>query len=169
MGYFDSRARLSPPLRQQGDRKALRAALADGTIDALVSDHHPVQGDEKALPFAEAEPGASGVELLLSLTLKWGQDEGLSPLQTLSVITDRPARILRQSSALVPTGAGRIQVGGEADVCLIDPQETWQLDPAQLRSQGRHTPFAFDCTGMSLPARVRATWVGGHGAWPAHA
>jgi len=169
MGYFDSRARLSPPLRQQGDRKALRAALADGTIDALVSDHHPVQGDEKALPFAEAEPGASGVELLLSLALKWGQDEGLSPLQTLSVITDRPARILRQSSALVPTGAGRIQVGGEADVCLIDPQETWQLDPAQLRSQGRHTPFAFDCTGMSLPARVRATWVGGHGAWPAHA
>ena len=166
MGYFDSRARLSPPLRQQADRKALRAALADGTIDALVSDHHPVQGDEKALPFAEAEPGASGVELLLSLALKWGQDEGLTPLQALTTVTDRPARILRQSSPMVPAGAGRIQVGGEADLCLVDPEEVWQLDPAQMRSQGRHTPFAFDCTGMSLPARVRATWVGGHWAWP---
>jgi dihydroorotase len=165
MGYFDSRARLSPPLRQQGDRKALRAALADGTIDALVSDHHPVQGDEKALPFAEAEPGATGLELLLSLALKWAQDDSLSPLQALSVVTHRPAGILRQSSPGIAAGIGRMAVGEVADLCLLDPDEVWQLDPARLRSQGRHTPFAFDCTGISLPGKVRATCVGGHWAW----
>ncbi|HEY0822988.1 MAG TPA: dihydroorotase, partial [Ramlibacter sp.] len=71
IGYFDSRMRLNPPLRQQRDREALRAALADGTIDALVSDHTPVDEDAKPLPFAEAEPGATGVELLLGLALKW--------------------------------------------------------------------------------------------------
>ncbi len=166
MGYFDSRARLSPPLRQQADRQALRAALADGTIDALVSDHHPVQGDEKALPFAEAEPGATGVELLLSLALKWAQDEGLTPLQALSVVTERPARILRQSSPSLPEGLGQLQVGGVADLCIVHPDEVWQLDPMQLKSQGKHTPFAFDCTGVSLPARVTATLVGGAWAYP---
>ncbi len=166
MGYFDSRARLSPPLRQQADRQALRAALADGTIDALVSDHHPVQGDEKALPFAEAEPGATGVELLLSLALKWAQDEGLTPLQALSVVTERPARILRQSSPSLPEGLGQLRVGGVADLCIIHPDEVWQLDPMQLKSQGKHTPFAFDCTGVSLPARVTATLVGGAWAYP---
>ena len=73
IGYFDSRMRLVPPLRQQRDRDALRAALADGTIDALVSDHTPVDEDAKTLPFAEAEPGATGLELLLGLALKWGR------------------------------------------------------------------------------------------------
>jgi dihydroorotase len=166
MGYFDSRARLSPPLRQQADRQALRAALADGTIDALVSDHHPVQGDEKALPFAEAEPGATGLELLFSLALKWARDEGLSDLQALSVVTDRPARILRLSSPGVPDGLGQLQVGGVADLCIVRPDDIWQLDPAQLKSQGKHTPFAFDCTGVSLTGRVAATLVGGSWAYP---
>ncbi len=77
IGYFDSRMRLNPPLRQQRDRDALRAGLADGTIDALVSDHTPVDEDAKTLPFAESEPGATGLELLLSLTLKWAQDSGI--------------------------------------------------------------------------------------------
>ena len=136
------------------------------SIDALVSDHHPVQGDEKALPFAEAEPGATGLELLLSLALKWGAEDGLSPLQAVSAVTHRPAEILRQSHARVPAGAGRLQVGAEADLCLVQPDEVWQLNPAQLHSQGRHTPFAFDCTGMSLPARVSATMVAGAWVWP---
>ncbi|MEY2621154.1 MAG: hypothetical protein RIT26_974 [Pseudomonadota bacterium] len=166
LGYFDSRARLAPPLRQQADRQALRAALADGTIDALVSDHHPVQGDEKALPFAEAEPGASGLELLLSLALKWAQEDGQALVQALSAVTSRPAAILRQSNPSVPTGLGRVQVGAEADLCLVRPDEVWQLDPARLHSQGRHTPFAFDCTGVSLPARVSATMVAGAWVWP---
>ena len=74
IGYFDSRMRLDPPLRQQRDRDALRRGLLDGTIDALVSDHTPVNEDAKTLPFAEAEPGATGLELLLGLACKWGQD-----------------------------------------------------------------------------------------------
>ena len=72
IGYFDSRMRLSPPLRQQRDRDALAQGLLDGTIDALVSDHTPVSADAKTLPFAEAEAGATGLELLLPLALKWG-------------------------------------------------------------------------------------------------
>src|SRR5204863_4964353 len=77
IGYFDSAMRLQPPLRQSRDRDALRAALADGTIDALVSDHTPVTSDAKQLPFGEAEPGATGLELLLGLALKWGDEQRL--------------------------------------------------------------------------------------------
>ena len=115
MGYFDSRMRLNPPLRQQRDRDALRAGLADGTIDALVSDHTPVDEDAKALPFAESEPGATGLELLLSLTYKWAQESGVALGQALGVVT-KPAssrgrvRILhfcRQCRASGRGGCGR--------------------------------------------------------------
>src|SRR5574344_1949457 len=87
IGYFDSSARLLPPLRQQRDRDALSAALADGTIDALVSDHTPVDADAKVKPFSEAEPGATGVELLLSLAVKWSQDQGIPLRRALQTIT----------------------------------------------------------------------------------
>ncbi|MBP9942751.1 MAG: dihydroorotase, partial [Comamonas sp.] len=87
IGYFDSSARLIPPLRQQRDRDALSAALADGTIDALVSDHCPVDDDAKVLPFAEAESGATGVELLLSLAVKWSQDGAIPLRRALEVVT----------------------------------------------------------------------------------
>jgi dihydroorotase len=99
MGYFDSRMRLNPPLRQQRDRDALRAGLADGTIDALVSDHTPVDEDAKALPFAESEPGATGLELLLSLAYKWAQDSGIALHQALGVVTHRSG------------GSGRLCIG----------------------------------------------------------
>jgi dihydroorotase len=92
VGYFDSRTRLTPPLRQQRDREALRAGLADGTIDALVSDHTPVGADEKDLPFAESEPGATGLELLLSLTLKWAQDDKVPLGQALACVTKHCAK-----------------------------------------------------------------------------
>src|SRR5687767_12377087 len=94
IGYFDSRMRLNPPLRQQSDRDALREGLADGTIDALVSDHTPVDEDAKTLPFAEAEPGATGLELLLSLSLKWAQEGGTGLARALAVLTSEPARVL---------------------------------------------------------------------------
>ena len=84
IGFFDSNARLSPPLRSQRDRDAIRAALIDGTIDAICSDHTPVDDDEKLLPFGEASPGATGLELLLSLSLKWA-DEQLSGNDKLSI------------------------------------------------------------------------------------
>jgi dihydroorotase len=163
IGYFDSRMRLNPPLRQQRDRDALRAGLLDGTIDALVSDHTPVDDDAKALPFAEAEPGATGLELLLSLTLKWAQDSGVPLSRALAVVTSQPAGVLGTSLGTLAGSAGRLVPGGVADLCIVDTQAAWVVEPAALRSQGHHTPFG----GYELPGRVRMTLVAGKMAYAA--
>jgi dihydroorotase len=158
MGYFDSRARLTPVLRQQRDRDALRAGLADGTIDALVSDHTPVDADAKALPFAEAEPGATGMELLWSLALKWGQESGLDVATVLSRITQHPARVLGAALGDLQGSVGQLAVGGVADICVLSTEGHWPVSEASLRSQGKSTPFS----GYELPGRVLATLVAGH-------
>jgi dihydroorotase len=163
IGYFDSRARLAPPLRQQRDRDALSAALADGTIDALVSDHTPVDEDAKTLPFAEAEPGATGLELLLSLGLKWGQESGVGLVRALAVMTSEPARVLAPALGTLQASVGRLAEGGVADVCVFDPQAEWAVSGDVLRSQGKHTPFS----SYELPGRVRCTLVGGQFAYEA--
>jgi dihydroorotase len=163
IGYFDSRMRLNPPLRQQRDRDALREGLADGTIDALVSDHTPVDEDAKTLPFAEAEPGATGLELLLGLALKWGQESGVGLTRALAVLTSEPARVLGAALGTLEASAGQLVEGGVADVCIFDPQAAWAVTPSALRSQGKHTPFA----GHELPGRVRWTVVGGQLAYEA--
>ena len=162
IGYFDSSARLTPVLRQAKDRDALREGLKDGTIDVLVSDHSPVDIDAKELPFAQAEPGATGLELLLSLSLKWAHETGVPLLRALDVVTAQPARILGQATSI-----GQLQVGGVADVVVFDPQEEWQVTPEKLHSQGKHTPFGFVQSGMALTGRVKATWVHGHLAFSA--
>ena len=162
IGYFDSCARLTPVLRQARDRDALRDGLKDGTLDALVSDHSPVDEDAKALPFAEAEPGATGLELLLSLSLKWADETGVPLLRALDVVTAQPARILGQDKSI-----GHLQVGGVADVVVFDPEDPWQVTSEGLHSQGKHTPFGFARSGMALPGRVKATWVNGHLAYAA--
>ena len=151
LGYFDSSCRLEPPLRSQRDREALAAALADGTIDCTVSDHTPVDEDQKLLPFAEAEPGATGLELLLPLALKWGMERKLTLAQTLARITSDPARILGVAS-------GRIEPGAPGDLVLFDPSAAWRVTGAALRSQGKNTPFL----GLELTGRVRATIVAGN-------
>ena len=161
IGYFNPDMRLTPPLRQGADRDALRAGLADGTIDALVSDHNPVAEDMKNLPFGEAEPGATGLELLLSLALRWGADSGLPLSQALSRVTQDPVRVLGDAIGALAVSAGRLVEGGVADVCVFDPATEWMVEPAALASQGKHTPFAFASTGMALPGRVRATLVAG--------
>ena len=163
MGYFDSRARLIPVLRQQRDRDALRAALADGTLDALVSDHTPVGADAKALPFAEAEPGATGLELLWSLALKWGQESGVDLATVLSRITARPAQVLGSALSTLQGSVGQLAVGGMADVVVLSSQGHWPVTDDSLRSQGKSTPFS----GYELPGRVLATLVGGHVAFEA--
>jgi dihydroorotase len=163
IGYFDSRMRLNPPLRQQRDRDALRAGLADGTIDALVSDHTPVDEDAKALPFAEAEPGATGLELLLSLTYKWAQDSGIALSHALGVVTHRPAAVVGSAFGTVAASAGRLVAGSTADICVFDPHAAWTVEASALRSQGHHTPFG----GYELPGVVRATFVGGQLAYQA--
>jgi dihydroorotase len=167
IGYFNADMRLQPPLRQPADREALRAALADGTIDALVSDHNPVDDDAKTLPFGEAEPGATGVELLLGLALKWGAEAGLPLARTLARVTADPVRVLGDSLGSLAASAGRLVEGGVADVCVFDPAAVWRVEPGALRSQGRHTPFDFAATGMALPGRVRATLVAGTVAYRA--
>ena len=161
IGYFDSSMRLLPPLRQSRDRDALREGLADGTLDALVSDHMPLSPDEKTLPFAEAVPGASGLELLLSLALKWGQDRHLPLPQVLQTVTSSPVRVLGGPLGSLTDSAGRLIEGGVADICVFDPQAQWMATPQTLVSQGKHTPFAFDRSGTMLPGKVRATLVAG--------
>lgn len=163
IGYFDSRMRLDPPLRQQRDRDALRQGLLDGTVDALVSDHSPVDEDAKTLPFAEAEPGATGLELLLGLACKWGDDSGAGLLRALAVLTSEPARVLGSSLGTLQASAGQLLKGGVADVCVFNPNQAWTVEPSALRSQGKHTPFS----GYELPVRVRWTVVGGQLAYEA--
>jgi len=165
IGFFDSRMRLSPPLRQQRDRDALREGLADGTVDALVSDHTPVDEDAKTLPFAEAEPGATGLELLLSLALKWGQESGVGLTRALAVLTSEPARVLGNALGTLQASCGRLVEGGVADLCVFDPQAHWTVAPGALRSQGKHTPFS----GYELPGRVRCTIAAGQLAFDAGA
>jgi dihydroorotase len=157
IGYFDASMRLTPPLRQQRDRDAIRAALADGTVDALVSDHTPVAADMKNLPFAEAEPGATGLELLLSLALKWGADDSVPFARTLAAVTSAPVAVLGDALGSLAASAGRLVAGGVADVCVFDIDARWPVAPTALRSQGKHTPFA----GYELPGCVRYTLVAG--------
>jgi dihydroorotase len=156
IGFFDSNARFNPPLRSQRDRDAIRASLLDGTIDAICSDHTPVDDDEKLLPFAEASPGSTGLELLLSLVLKWTEDErGADALpRALAKVTSDAARI-----AGLP--AGTLAVGAAADVVLFDPNARWKVERRALASQGKHTPFL----GYELAGQVRATVVRGRVAF----
>ena len=163
IGYFNAAMRLTPPLRQQRDRDAIRAGLADGSIDALVSDHTPVDADAKTLPFAEAEPGATGLELLLSLALKWGTESGLPLGQTLATVTRAPVAVLGDALGSLAASAGRRVDGGVAVLGVFDAGAVWLVDGARLASQGRHTPFA----GHELPASVRFTLVSGHVAFEA--
>jgi dihydroorotase len=156
IGYFNSQFRLDPPLRSQRDRDAIRAGLADGTIDAICSDHTPLDDDEKLLPFAEATPGATGLELLLSLTVKWAREAGVPLSKALTRITSAPAAVLK-------VNAGRIAAGETADLCLFNPAAEWLVEPATLKSQGHNSPFL----GYELPARVLMTIVSGHIAYEA--
>jgi len=150
IGYFDSNSRLDPPLRSQRDRDALRAALADGTVDALCSDHTPVDEDAKQLPFAQAEPGATGLELLLPLTLKWAEESKVPLAAALARITADAARVLN-------IDAGHLTPGHAADICVFDPARLWKVEPGALKSQGKNTPY----TGHELKGRARYTLVDG--------
>jgi dihydroorotase len=150
IGYFDPNCNLTPPLRSQRDRDALRTALADGTADALCSDHTPVDEDAKQLPFAEAEPGATGVELLLPLALKWAEESRLPLAQGLARITSDPARVLGIE-------AGKLAPGVSADICVFDPGRYWKIESKALKSQGKNTPYI----GLEVKGKVRYTLVEG--------
>lgn len=151
IGFFDANSHLHPPLRSQRDKDALRQGLADGTIDAVCSDHTPVDEDAKLLPFGEAEAGATGLELLLPLTLKWADEQGLSLSDAIAGITSKPATILGLKS-------GHLGLQAAADVCIFDPAQYWKIEPRALKSQGKNTPF----NGMELAGKVRYTVLDGN-------
>jgi dihydroorotase len=151
IGYFNSQMRFSPPLRSARDRDAIVAALADGTIDALCSDHTPVDDDEKLLPFAEASPGATGLELLLPLTLRWAEEHKVPLMQALARITAEPARVLGLA-------AGTLTTGSAADICIFHLEQEWKVERRALKSQGKNSPWL----GYDMRGRVRTTLVGGH-------
>jgi dihydroorotase len=147
---FNALCHVQPPLRTREDRDALRAAVASGVIAAVCSDHQPHEADAKVNPFPLTEPGISGLETLLPLTLQLCHDGLLSPLQLAERLSHGPALIARLDS-------GRIAVGAEADLALVDPDARWTLRPDHLLSAGRNTPFA----GHPLRGRVRMTWRAG--------
>lgn len=160
IGFFDTNHRLDPPLRGQRDRQALRQGLIDGTIDAICSDHTPVDDDGKQLPFADAEAGATGLELLLSMTLKWAQQDGVDLMTALSRVTAGPAGIL-QRSGLDRPGLGTLSEGVPADLAIVDLDGHWVVNRDNLISQSWHTPFL----GLEVPGRVHATIARGRVVW----
>jgi dihydroorotase len=156
IGFFDPNARLTPPLRSTRDRDAIRAAVADGLVDAICSDHTPVDDDEKLLPFGEASPGATGLELLLSLMIKWADEE-----KAKDALPRALAKITTDAARVAGLAAGDLSIGASADVVLFDPDARWTVNGAALASQGKHTPFL----GYELAGQVKATIVAGRVAF----
>lgn len=147
---FDPRFHLKPPLRGIADRKALRAALVDGTIGVICSDHQPHDPDAKDGPFTSTEPGACGLDTLLSLLLRLVEENVFNLCQGLACVTINPARVLGLET-------GRLTPGAPADICIFDPDAVWWCMPETLRSQAKNSPFL----GWELPGRVSYTLVDG--------
>ncbi|MFN3448526.1 MAG: dihydroorotase [Roseococcus sp.] len=150
IGDFRSYAKLSPPLRREEDRLAVLAALSDGTLDAIASDHQPRDADDKRLPFAQAEAGGAGLATLLGVTLAQVHNGTLPLAEALALLTCRPA-------ALLGIEAGRLAVGAPADLCLIALERAWQVKAGQLPGKAQNSPF----DGRALEGRVIATFKGG--------
>lgn len=157
IGYFDANCHLKPPLRTQRDKEALSAGLKDGTIDAICSDHTPVDDDAKLAPFAEAEIGATGLELLLPLTLKWAAEQKVNLLQAIGYITQSPAWLLN-------VHAGDLSINSDADICIFDANQYWKVCASTLKSQGKNTPFH----GWELAGKVKYTLVHGQTVYQHH-
>ncbi len=150
IGDWRSYAKLSPPLRPEADRLAVVAALADGTIDAVASDHQPRDADDKRLPFVQAEAGGAGLATLLGVTLARVHAGDLPLLQALDLLTARPAKLLG-----LPVG--RLAKGAPADLILFDPERAWQVKAGQLPGKAQNSPF----DGRALEGRVAGTWKNG--------
>lgn len=149
IGFFNPHARFCPPLRTQNDRLALSTAAAAG-LAVICSDHTPLGAEDKLLPFGEAKAGATGLEVLLPLTLKWAEAAKVSLPDALARITWAPAEALGLVS-------GQIAVGSVADICIFDPDAHWQLTPEALKSRGKNSPW----TGYMMNGKVRMTLVSG--------
>lgn len=147
---FRSYAKLSPPLRDEADRLAVVAALQDGTVDAIASDHLPCDADDKRVPFAQAAAGGAGLATLLAVTLARVHGGDLTLLAAVGLLTRGPA-------ALLGIEAGRLAVGAPADLCLLAPDRAWQVKAGQLPGKAQNSPF----DGRALEGRVLGTWKAG--------
>lgn len=147
---FNVDCHVRPPLREQRDRDGLRAGLKDGTLAAICSDHQPHDVDAKLGPFAETEPGLSGLETLLPLTLRLVDEKVLDLSEALALLTCKPAEVLGLDS-------GHLAPGAVADVCVFGPQ-SWRLQADAMLSRGRNTPFL----GWEFDQRVTHTLLEGH-------
>ena len=150
IGDFRTYAKLSPPLRPEADRLAVAAALTDGTIDAIASDHQPRDADDKRFPFAQASAGGAGLATLLGVTLAQVHNAGLPLATAIGLLTVQPARLLGSP-------AGRLAKGAPADLCLFDLERAWRVDAGTLPGKARNTPF----DGRALEGRVTGTWKAG--------
>lgn len=150
IGEYRTYAKLSPPLREEADRLAVIAALKDGTIDAIASDHQPRDADDKRLPFAQAEPGGAGLATLLAVTLARVHGGDLTLLQALDLMTARPARLLG-------IAAGTLRKGAPADLVLFHPERGWRVEAGKLPGKAQNTPF----DGRALEGKVLGTWKHG--------
>ncbi|TDT90348.1 dihydroorotase [Azorhizobium sp. AG788] len=150
VGQYRTFFKVSPPLRAEDDRVALIQALSSGLIDVVVSDHNPQDVEMKRLPFSEAEPGAIGLETLLSAALRLVHAGDVDLVNVLRALSTRPAELLGLKG-------GTLKAGSPADVIVLDPEMPWVLDPANLKSRSRNTPF----DGARLQGRVLRTIVAG--------
>ena len=147
---FRTFARLSPPLRCEADRRAVLAALADGTIDVVASGHDPRGPEDKRLPFADAAPGMAGAETLLSLTLTLVRDGVIDFARTFALLAANPARLLG-------VNAGELRIGAEADLAIVDPAQPWIVDSNKMAAAAGNTPF----DKRPVEGRVTALFKGG--------
>jgi dihydroorotase len=150
IGDFRTYAKLSPPLRKESDRMAVVEALADGTIDAVASDHQPRDADDKRQPFAQATPGGAGLATLLGVTLAQVHNGSLTMAQALGLLTARTA-------GLLGVAAWRLCKGANADLCLFHPERIWQVEAGKLPGKAQNTPF----DGRALEGVVLGTWKAG--------
>ncbi len=150
VGDYRTFAKLSPPLRSEDDRRAVAAAIADGTIDGIASDHAPHDQDSKRVPFAQAAAGVVGLETMLPVALAMHQRGEVGLLDLLARMTIAPATLLGLPQ-------GRLAPGAPADLMLFDPDRAWQVDAAKLRSKSKNSPF----DGRPVQGRVLRTVVDG--------
>jgi dihydroorotase len=155
VGDYRTFAKLSPPLRTEADRQAIVAALAEGVIDAVASDHSPQDQDSKRQPFAQAEFGGIGLETLLAVTLELYHNGHMGLLDALKLVTCAPADVLGLA-------AGRLRVGAAADLVLFDPQRGWQVVADRSRSKSKNSPF----DGRPVQGMVMRTIVDGRSVFP---
>jgi dihydroorotase len=154
IGYFNTQCHVRPPLREQRDKDGLRKGITDGAISAICSDHQPHDTDAKLAPFPSSEPGISGLETLLPLTLRLVEENVLKLSDAIACLTQKPASIL----GILETGqGGSLSTGAVADICVFDPEHYWELQPETMMSNGHNSPFI----GWQLKGKVTHTLLAG--------